>query len=101
MRNRYILLLDFPAAGLDTVPHREVNAALQRVFAEARPELGILPADDDALPVDSGCRTTNADPRIWINGARVELTLMPRVVTRRQLLDQLAFRPVRAGWTAG
>lgn len=35
--------LDFPAAGLDTVPHAEVNRELGRVFAEVRPTTLFVP----------------------------------------------------------
>ena len=37
------LFLPLPAAGVDTVPHREVNRLLGEVFAHAQPEVVLLP----------------------------------------------------------
>jgi LmbE family N-acetylglucosaminyl deacetylase len=39
--------LDFPAARLDEVPHRELNAALAGVVAELRPETVLVPFRGD------------------------------------------------------
>ncbi len=39
--------LSFPAAGLDSVPHSELNAGLGAVFAEVRPEIVFIPFDGD------------------------------------------------------
>ena len=41
------ILLDFPAAGLDLVPHRELNAALGAVMHDVRPETLFLPFGGD------------------------------------------------------
>lgn len=37
------LFFDFPTAGLDTVAHRELNAALARVMAQTKPDVLLLP----------------------------------------------------------
>lgn len=39
--------LSFPAAGLDSVPHRELNAGLGEVFAEVRPDVVFIPFNGD------------------------------------------------------
>lgn len=39
--------LPFPAAGLDTVAHAELNAALQEVFADVRPDTVLVPFGAD------------------------------------------------------
>lgn len=39
--------LDLPAAGLDTVPHAEVNQQLGRVFSEVRPTTLFVPFNGD------------------------------------------------------
>ncbi|MDP8961627.1 MAG: PIG-L family deacetylase [Actinomycetota bacterium] len=39
--------LSFPAAGLDSVPHSELNAGLGEVFAEGRPEVVFIPFNGD------------------------------------------------------
>lgn len=39
--------LDFPAAALDTVPHRDVNAGLAEMYREVRPDLLFLPFNGD------------------------------------------------------
>jgi LmbE family N-acetylglucosaminyl deacetylase len=39
--------LDFPAAGLDTVAHSEVNAGLQEVFVHAQPDVVLIPFGGD------------------------------------------------------
>ena len=39
--------LPFPAAGLDTVPHRDVNAGLLELFVDLRPEVVFLPFGGD------------------------------------------------------
>lgn len=40
---REAYFLDFPAAALDTVPHRDLNAALGEVFARVRPQTVFVP----------------------------------------------------------
>lgn len=39
--------LDFPAAGLDTVAHRDLNAGLLELFADVRPEVVFVPFEGD------------------------------------------------------
>ncbi len=39
--------LSFPAAGLDTVPHRELNAGLLELFRDLRPEVVFVPFEGD------------------------------------------------------
>lgn len=39
--------LDFPAAALDTVPHREVNKSLSELMQEVHPDALFLPFDGD------------------------------------------------------
>lgn len=39
--------LDFPAAALDTVPHRDLNAALASVVAKLRPQVVYVPFSGD------------------------------------------------------
>lgn len=39
--------LDFPAAGLDTVPHRDLNAGLLELFRDVRPEVVFVPFGGD------------------------------------------------------
>lgn len=39
--------LPFPAAGLDTVPHADLNAALVEVFTDFRPDLVFIPFNGD------------------------------------------------------
>lgn len=39
--------LSFPAAGLDTVPHRDLNAELASVFRDVRPDILFLPFNGD------------------------------------------------------
>jgi LmbE family N-acetylglucosaminyl deacetylase len=41
------VILDFPAAGLDTVPHAELNAKLAAVVADIRPEVVFIPFSGD------------------------------------------------------
>lgn len=41
------LFLDLPAAGLDTVPHREVNAQLEAVVEHVRPQTVFVPFNGD------------------------------------------------------
>ncbi len=41
------IFLDFPAAGLDTIPHREVNRELIEVFKTVQPEILFIPFNGD------------------------------------------------------
>jgi LmbE family N-acetylglucosaminyl deacetylase len=41
------VILDFPAGGLDTVPHAELNAKLAALVEEIRPELIFVPFNGD------------------------------------------------------
>lgn len=41
------IFLDFPAAGVDTVPHRDVNMKLQGVFDRVRPQTVFIPFRGD------------------------------------------------------
>lgn len=51
--------LDFPAAGLDSVPHRDVNAAMGEVFTQTRPEAVFVPFNGD-LHLDHQCSFLSA-----------------------------------------
>lgn len=44
---RDAIFLDFPAAGLDTIPHAQVNAAFQKLMDQIQPEMLFLPFHGD------------------------------------------------------